>query len=1047
MSQMMYLIVFIYLLPFQAFGQQKENVYLAFDKNYETPFKIDEIDTEYDIYGVIRDLIREYTAVGRLADVPSGSISDDSVEKFYSFFDAKSEVALDFANYNSTVSPQTYVSKARSAFGGSALPLIIDGVSIREIRPDLSTGKFRILLNLKKELKNNEDTPVIPLKMIVDLKRAEDGSFEKAVIQAIEAGVWETKQAAGSMHLTGLILGKSFLLGGSKLDGLRASNSWTAGFNYAYVRHMPWMDGRLNLVAGVRGKLSRFNSIGESGTTLNNGGVPNALQLEFLTEASELLNIWSAEALLGVDYVHEREFDVQKGLVIGLTPRFAAVSAGTFKGALAFNEVWNDQVLVRDIVNCGLTSFEGADAVDLEYRGQDYLRGLGILISPYYQFVNRFGWRLRMNLDIQYMFGSISSENNELFLSSVRDAAATAESGDRVQYEQNSLLRTARAGAGELFLGLNVNYFWPTEKNRSSNKPLKESPFAQDRLDDFDGKAYLILNGDITDAEAAARIKNELGPGTQFVWIINTTRLQNVVIPGVSNLLRIRVENNTQLQNVSFPELREVYDLIKIEKNPLLLEWHVPRLDKLYNLEFRENHKYQDFNLPQLRSTGQEMVISKNHALKSIRLPNLNKCLGDLGINTHDSLRILDLESLTRIGGALNISGNSVLDSLDLSTINLIGGNSSIVSNASLKTLNLDGLSSLQGGLGISANNSIRDISIPVLESTSGYLDFSLNDNLQTIDLPSLKMTGDDLIVSRNSQLQTIQLAEVTRIKGNLIVNSHQSLELLEFPGLKQIEGAARITYNDFMQELRFPALEDIKHGLILIHNNALESIDLSKVDSTGMLFFQSNESLEEIRLNDLEWIGSWTGEDEGYSDMSFNLSENPNIQIIYLPGLKSIESDMTISKNLGLKEIRLPNLQALGGDFELDKHSTVEQLNLPKIKSLGGSLEINSMDNLLMISMPQLERVEGNLQVRYNNDLEDLKIPSLKMIGGNCLASYNSLGTNNINQLIDIMHSYNDNFNGIIELQGQLPKAAPSGNAYSNIRDLKERGFEVETD
>ena len=1047
MSQMMYLIVFIYLLPFQAFGQQKENVYLAFDKNYETPFKIDEIDTEYEIYGEIRDLISEYKAVARLADSPDGSISEEAIEKFYSFFDPKSEIALDFANYNSTTSPQNYVSKARSAFGKSALPLIIDGVSIREIRPDLSSDKYRVLLNMKKHLKNNEDTPVIPLKFTVELSRKEDGSFGEVAIQTIEAGAWKVKQAGSSMHLTGLILGKSFLLGGINPDGLRANNSWTAGINYAYVRNMPWMDGKLNLVAGVRGKLSRFNSTGESGTTLDNGGTPNALQLEFLTEGSELLNIWSAEALLGVDYVHEREFDVQKGVVIGLTPRFAAVSEGTFKGALAFNENWNDQVLVRDIVNCGLTSFEGADAVNLAYRGQDYLRGLGILISPYYQFVNKFGWRLRMNLDIQYMFGSISSESDELFLSNVRDAAATAEFGNRVQYEQTSLLRTARAGAGELFLGFNVNYFWPTEQKKSSSKLKGESPFANDRLDDFDGKAYLILNGDITDAEAASRIKNELGPGTQFVWIINTTQLKNVIVPGVSNLLRIRIENNTQLQNVSLPELREVYDLVKIENNPLLSEWNVPRLNKLYNLEFRENHKYRSFFLPQVRSTGEKMIVSNNHALKRIQLPRLNKCLGDFGINTNDSLQTLDLASLRQVGGALNISNNNLLESLDLSNVEMIGGNSSIASNTSMKKLNLNGLSSLRGGLGISANKSIRQIGIPALESASGYLDFSLNDSLETIFLPILKSVGDDLIASRNSRLQSLKVEAIQRIEGNLIVNSQESLEILEFPSLQKIEGAARITYNDFMKELRLPALERIGQGLIFVHNNALKGIDLSRVDSTGMLTFQSNASLETIELSGLEWIGTWSGDDENYADLSLSFSENPKVESLKLPVLSAVQSNVAISKNMSLKTIQAPQLAAIGGKLELNRHSEIEKLSLPALQSVGGSFMINSMANFYKISAPQLERIGGNLQVRYNNDLGDLEMSSLQKIEGNCIASYNSLGARDINQLIDVMHGNESNTNGIIELQGQLPQASPSGRAYSKIRMLKERGFEVQTD
>ena len=84
------------------------------------------------------------------------------------------------------------------------------------------------------------------------------------------------------------------------------------------------------------------------------------------------------------------------------------------------------------------------------------------------------------------------------------------------------------------------------------------------------GKPSIYLTGDITNAEAAARIASQLGPVTENIYIQNTTQLTTVDLSAMEYAADIRIEDNNVLTSINLSGLKECYGNLRIYSNPLL---------------------------------------------------------------------------------------------------------------------------------------------------------------------------------------------------------------------------------------------------------------------------------------------------------------------------------------------------------------------------------------------------------------------------------------------------------------------------------------------
>lgn len=209
------------------------------------------------------------------------------------------------------------------------------------------------------------------------------------------------------------------------------------------------------------------------------------------------------------------------------------------------------------------------------------------------------------------------------------------------------------------------------------------------------GKTYLILSGDITDTEAAAKISEELGANTQFVYIENTTNLTTVNLSQVSELVALKIMDNTSLSMVDLSGLVTVFSDNMIINNTNLNSLSFTSLKNTNNLVFTDNPSISSLNLSNLEVVKYGLQFERCFGLTSIDLGNLKKTNQ---ITIHSTLlSTLDFPSIESSGfnthTNINISGNTALNNISFpssaanttSSINSIN----ITGNTSLSTLNL----------------------------------------------------------------------------------------------------------------------------------------------------------------------------------------------------------------------------------------------------------------------------------------------------------------------------------------------------------------------
>lgn len=204
------------------------------------------------------------------------------------------------------------------------------------------------------------------------------------------------------------------------------------------------------------------------------------------------------------------------------------------------------------------------------------------------------------------------------------------------------------------------------------------------------GKTTIILANDITDAQAAAQIAQELGPNTENIIIQNTTQLTTVDFSAVTSLINISITNNSALSNLNFNSLLKLYGELTIDSNINLTSFSMNNLSEA-----------STFN------------ISNNPYLVSINFDSLSNLYGDLAVNFNTSLSSLDFNSLTK-SHAIGILSNNNLSSISFN--NLI----------SLNIINISG------------NNLLTTISFPLLASTVSEVSITFNNNLNAVFLPEL---------------------------------------------------------------------------------------------------------------------------------------------------------------------------------------------------------------------------------------------------------------------------------------------------------------------
>lgn len=368
-----------------------------------------------------------------------------------------------------------------------------------------------------------------------------------------------------------------------------------------------------------------------------------------------------------------------------------------------------------------------------------------------------------------------------------------------------------------------------------------------------EGKTYIIIQGDITNAAAADQILAEFGTATQFVWVQNTSNLTFLDLSMVVDLIELKITGNALLTQVNINALQNVVDKIDISQNTMLSTISFPSIINL---------------------TSVSLFCSNNPALTTISLPSLVNNKAQITIGSNNLLTSVHLPSFTINSGYVEINSNNLL--LEVSFPSLVTSTKKIE---------------------IGYNQSLHSLVLPLLSACHGF-DIDNNSNLFNLNLPSLTTLQDYSTIKNNNALTTISFPALLMITQELTFENNENLTDVLFPSLLDANAAFFFRSNNSLNNLDFPLLNSV-NTIFIEENIALQTLNLPLLIDCGSFFSSGNNNLNSILLPMLDSINY------------FIIFSNPVLSNVSVPVLRVLNF-LSIIENPTLQNFILPNLETV---------------------------------------------------------------------------------------------------------------------------------------
>ena len=296
----------------------------------------------------------------------------------------------------------------------------------------------------------------------------------------------------------------------------------------------------------------------------------------------------------------------------------------------------------------------------------------------------------------------------------------------------------------------------------------------------FGGKTYLIIEGNKTNAQVAAQIASEAGPNTQFVWIQSTSTLTSVDLSSLTNLIELKINNNTNLTTVNVSNLIKIATNILVRSNSSLTSMNFTNLNQVDGVtEFTSNSNLTSLSFPLITAFPSSFQCSSNNNLTSLSLPNL---LTVNGFNyTDNGSSIISLPLLTTISNTFECANNPNLISISFPALTTTTGILSLRNNPLLNSISLPLLTTISNTFECVNNPNLISISFPALTTITGILSLSNNPLLNSISLPVLTSYSATYFFATNNALPSSQINQLlaklvaTGVTGSNIYLSGQT--------------------------------------------------------------------------------------------------------------------------------------------------------------------------------------------------------------------------------------------------------------------------------
>lgn len=388
------------------------------------------------------------------------------------------------------------------------------------------------------------------------------------------------------------------------------------------------------------------------------------------------------------------------------------------------------------------------------------------------------------------------------------------------------------------------------------------------------------------------------------LFVSTRTSTEDCPIQFTGTDVTVSSQETNNLTTKKFPELT------KIDGNLIFLTTRA----RFRNIEFPR----LTIEFPRLAVIADSIILIKYQTLAILKFPVLSLIGLDMEIRGNNKLTEIYFPTLTSICGFMMIKNNMKLKQITFPKLKNIQSYINIQGNRELKSLHFSQLLSFN-----SANKSCDEE-----ETYDTVLCMSDNIMLGLADFPMLTIITNNLLIW-GDMLNFPQLVTIMR---DLILTETLMLNILKFPQLRLIRSNLIIWDNSLIFEVKLPLLARIDDALEIGKNNVLTNVYLpvlQRID--GHILFWDNAALKNIYLPKLVFCN--TKSSKSYCDTNGEIDrdrsangeidicimDNPVLEVIDFPSLKSLGFSMSLQRNNALITISFCQMDTFKGSFGID--------------------------------------------------------------------------------------------------------------------------------
>lgn len=308
------------------------------------------------------------------------------------------------------------------------------------------------------------------------------------------------------------------------------------------------------------------------------------------------------------------------------------------------------------------------------------------------------------------------------------------------------------------------------------------------------GKTFVTISGNLTNAQAVAKLASEAGVNTQVISVLNCSALTSIDLSAYTNLYSLNVKGNTVLSSIILTSLQEVASDFILLDNPALTTLNFPALTYCgQGMDIENNNALSSINAPILKSSGGRLYFFQNAQLSTIALPTLDNS---------EVLDVQDSPALTTISVANYKTGKIFIQLCPLLTaVNIpiwTGDDFTVVYT------------------GISA------VTIPSVIKANVYI--YMNSNLTAISMS--KLNDATITISGSPQLTSVNLPLL--VTANLSIGGNK-ISSISFPALTTINGSFSIS-EAMLTHISLPVLTNYTGNGSIIIGRALNTAAVNAI-------------------------------------------------------------------------------------------------------------------------------------------------------------------------------------------------------------------------